>query len=265
MPENLALPQRRRFIVGACGAVLTAACPIPRAQPSGPARELLVIGTRFEQIYERQASGEFTGMGVELVQAIAAQLGYAVRFEIYPWKRAQFLLAQGKADILVGPYLSEERLRTMRFSRRPFFQDQMAFYALAGAHQRWNGDYGTLAGKRIVMLNGWVYGKAFDAARGRLQVSVANTVENGLNMLKYRHVDLFATNRRDTEPVVDVMELRGKVESLQPLIDVQNAYFGFPSEARFDALRLAFDKVLEELATRGELQRLAKRFSVSVP
>jgi len=170
-------------------------------------------------------------MGVELIQAIAAQLGYVVRFEIYPWKRAQLLLAQGKADILVGPYLSEERLRTMRFSQRPFFQDQMAF----------------------------------EAARGRLQVSVANTVENGLNMLKYRHVDLFATNRRDTEPMVDVMELRGKVESLQPLIDVQNAYFAFPPEARFDALRLAFDRALEELAVRGELQRLAKRFSVSVP
>ena len=253
---------RRRLLAGACGVLLGAACP---ALPAQPARELLVIGTRFEQIYERQAGGEFTGMGVELVRTIAAQLGYTVRFEIYPWKRAQYLLSQGKADILVGPYLSEERLRTMRFSQRPFFQDQMAFYTLAGAQHGWNGDYRSLADKRIVILNGWVYGEAFEAARAQLRVSVANTVENGLNMLKYRHVELFATNRRDTEPVIDGMELRGKVDSLQPLIQVQNAYFAFPRDARFNALRAAFDTALEELAVHGELQRLGKRFAVNVP
>jgi polar amino acid transport system substrate-binding protein len=255
-------PGRRQLIAG---ALLGAACPALLAQGARPVRELLVIGTRFEQIYERQSGGEFTGMGVELVRTIAAQLGYTVRFEIYPWKRAQLLLGQGKADILVGPYLSEERLRTMRFSQRPFFQDQMAFYALTGAQRGWNGDYGALAGKRIVMLNGWVYGEAFETARARLQISVANTVENGLNMLKHRHVELFASNRRDTEPVVDVMELRGKVESLLPLIETQNAYFAFPRDARFDTLRLSFDKALEALAARGELQRLGKRFAVSVP
>ncbi|NRR32316.1 transporter substrate-binding domain-containing protein [Oxalobacteraceae bacterium] len=234
------------------------------APPTGR-RELLVVGTHFDRVYERESDGSFSGIGAELLRQAAAQLGYPLRFESYPWKRAQVMLSQGLADILVGPYKSAERLQTMAFSERPIFQDEVAFYARAGSRQRWDGDYDALRSQRIVALNGWVYGDGFDRARPILHLSIANTVQNGLTMLVHGRVDLFASDVRDTDPVILELGLKEKVERLAPLIDLLPAYYAYPRRPVHDALRLEFDRVYRDMAARGELQKLGKRFGVSVP
>lgn len=230
-----------------------------------PAREWLVAGAHFERVYERTAEGEFTGLGPAIVRRVAQQMNDTVRFELYPWPRAQALVAQGKADLLVGPYKSPARLGQMAFSQLPFYRDQMVFYARPGAHIAWTGDYGKLAERRIVILNGWVYGAAFAQASAGLHTSVANTVESGLLMVVHQHVDLFATNVRNTEPVLARLHLGGAVVALPQAFDQQDGYFGFPHDAEHDELRARFDAAFRTLVERGELKRLGQRYGVEVP
>ena len=233
--------------------------------PAG-AREWLVVGAHFERVYERGANGEFSGIGVELVRMVARQLNDTVRFEIYPWPRAQAMVGQGQADILVGPYKTPERLLSMAFSQRPFYRDQMVFYRHSENEVEWNGDYRALKERRIVILNGWAYGERFGAAaRGGLRVSVANSVESGLRMLSLRRVDLFATNRRNAEPVVAALRLTGAVRPMLPAIEVQDGYFAFPRDAGHDALRAAFDAAFNTLVDAGALKKLGQRLDVNTP
>lgn len=229
------------------------------------ARELLVVGTRFEGIYERRDNGDFAGMGVELLRLYAGRHGYHLRFELYPWRRAQELINSGAADVLIGPYKSVERQRTMRFSAQPFFRDQVAFYVRADRMPIWEGDYDMLKGRRIVTLNGWTYGPAFTRAQAQLNISVANSVESGLKMLAIGHVEMFATNRRDTDPVVTALGLQDTVMALAPMIDVQDAYFAYPLAPRQRDLPAQMDQLLADMRKSGELQRLARRFGVTVP
>jgi polar amino acid transport system substrate-binding protein len=255
---------RRRALRGLCGLALSLS-PIAAPAQAAPERELRVVGTRFERIYERQPNGEFTGMGVELVRLAAQRFGYQVRFELFPWRRAQHLVTEGAADVLVGPYKSAERLKTMRFSKQAFFQDQVAFYVRALEMPLWEGDYAALRDKRIAILNGWSYGAAFTAALPRLHTSVTNTVESGLQMLLHSHVDLFASNRRDTDPVVLALGATDKLLALAPLIDVQDGYLACPLKPRLGALATQLDRLLEELKARGELNRLAKKYELVLP
>jgi polar amino acid transport system substrate-binding protein len=241
-------------------AVAVAAWPAPAT-----AAELLVVGTRFENVYENNHGGTFTGMGPEIIRTVARQLGHTVKFEIYPWARAQAMMKHGEADILVGPYKTEQRLEYMAYSQRPFFQDQVVFYTRADEGLDWRGDYLPLRGRRIVVLNGWAYGAEFDQARPALQVSVANSVENGVNMLMHRHVDMFASNRRDTEPVVARLHMRGKVVALTPFIKIEDAYFAFPKRPGHDKLRLQFDQALNALIDSGDVKKMARRYGVDVP
>lgn len=227
--------------------------------------ELLVVGAHFERVFERGDDGRFIGLGPDIVRAVAQRLGYTARFAIYPWARAQALVAQGEADILLGPYKSSERMATLAFSERPFYQDQMVFYGRAGDAGEWGGDYAALRGKRIVILNGWAYGAEFARASPALQISIANAVENGLKMLTSRHVDLFATNRRNTEPVIARLQLGGKLMSMARVIEVQNGYFAFPKRPESDQLRKRFDQEFNAMVDSGELKRLGRQFEVNVP
>ncbi|WP_255754744.1 ABC transporter substrate-binding protein [Massilia sp. erpn] len=229
------------------------------------ARELLVVGAHFERVFERTPEGEFTGLGPEVVRILATRLGHTARFEIYPWARAQAILSQGKADILVGPYKSFERVQRMAFSRRPFYQDQMVFYALNTSGIVWHGDFATLADHRIVIMNGWTYGEQFEQARPMLKVSVANSVESGLKMVEAQHVVLFASNRRNTEPVLAKLGLAGQMAPLAHVIQVQDGYFAFPKRQLHEALRREFDQAFAAMVESGELKRLGQRFDVTVP
>lgn len=243
-------------------ALLWPALALP---PAAQARELLAVGAQFERIFDYQASGEYTGLGAELVRQLASRTGNTVRFRMVPWARAQAMLAQGQADILIGPYKAPERLASMAFSERPFYQDQIVFYARQDAGVSWDGDYAALRSRRLVMLNGWAYGAEWQRARPGLQISVANTVESGLKMLVHNHVDLFITNRRNTDPVITRLSFERQVKPLARVIDVQNGYFAFPRSPEFDKLRLQFDQELNSLIDSGELKKLGRRFDVVVP
>jgi polar amino acid transport system substrate-binding protein len=246
-------------------ASATALLAIALAAASAGARELLVVGAHFERVYERRADGEFTGMGPDIVRMVARRNKDSVRFEIYPWARAQAMVTQGLADILVGPYKSAERLERMAFSRSAFYRDDMVFYAPAGASHGWQGDYAALEGKSNVVMNGWAYGPGFDAARPRLRVSVANNVENGLLMLTHKHVALFASNRRNTAPVLAALKLGGQVVALPHVIEVQDGYFAFPKRPSHDPIRASFDAAFDALIENGELKRLSQRYDVDIP
>lgn len=260
--DQLAFLVRRRLLFGTCGIALGALPHFALGAGNAPLR---VVGTRFEGVYERQADGVFSGLGVEVVRLLARRRECAVQFEMYPWRRAQQRVGTGQADVLVGPYKSAEREQAMRFGEQPFFQDQVAFYSRARGMVFWGGDYAALKGKRIVTLNGWSYGAAFTAAAAGLNISVANNVENGLMMLIYGHVDMFASNRRDTDPVIQRMGLSDKLLPVAPLIDTQNAYFAFPKLPLGTELAAAFDRLLSDLKSSGELRRMAQRHLVSLP
>lgn len=253
---------RRRLLVGTCGIALGA---LPHFSLGAQPAPLRVAGTRFEGVYERLTDGGFAGLGVEVARLLAARLGRAVHFELFPWRRAQQRVALGLADVLVGPYKSVEREQVMYFTEQPFFQDQVAFYSRAKGMVFWGGDYAALKGKRVVTLNGWSYGPAFTAAASGLNISVANNVENGLMMLIHGHVDVFASNRRDTDPAIVRMGLSDLLLPMAPLIDTQNAYFAFPKSPSGKALAADFDSLLTELKNNGQLRRMAAEHLVSVP
>ncbi|WP_219115745.1 ABC transporter substrate-binding protein [Janthinobacterium sp. UMAB-56] len=236
------------------------AIPLP-----AQARELLAVGAQFERVFEYQESGEYGGLGAELLRLMAARTGNTVRFRMVPWARAQAMLVQGQADILIGPYKTPERIASMGFSEKPFYQDQMVFYTRQDASFGWDGDYAVLKNRRVVLLNGWAYGAEWERVRPGLQVSVANNVENGLKMLVHNHVDVFVSNRRNTDPVIARLGYARQVKPLPRVIDIQNGYFAFPRSPAFDRLRLQFDQELNGMIDTGELKRLGKRYDVSLP
>lgn len=253
--EPLASPGRRSLVLGAlAGAVL----PVVAAP-----RELLVVGAHFARVYER-ADDHFTGMAPEILRAIAHDLGQPLHFDLVPWARAQSMVAKGQADLLVGPYKSPERLALFSFSERSFYLDEMVFYARTGETFSWDGNFDSLRKKRIVCINGWAYGAAFDAARPRLHLNITNSVEAALAMLAHDRVDLFATNRRNTEGVVPLLDLEGKVVPLDRIITTQRGYFAFPKLPEYEAVLARFDRAFNAYVDAGELQKLGRRVNVQV-
>lgn len=239
---------------------------LPRRGRAEP-RELLVVGTQFPRIFEGGEPGgpAASGLGVDLLNRSAARLGYALRFEAYPWPRAQAMVERGQADILVGPYRTPERETRFHFSPQAFYEDALVFYARREQAQLWQGDYARLAEHPVAQVQGWAYGEAFEQTRSRLRLSTARDVATGLQMLRLGRVDLLASNERNTEPVLQQLGLAGALQVSGPPLGQLRGHFAYPRDARGLALRDAFDQAMSELRTRGELRELSRRWNVKIP
>lgn len=229
------------------------------------AREWLVVGAQFPQVYEQDAGGRFIGLAPAVLRRLAAELGDRVSFELYPWARAQRMVELGQADILVGPYRTAEREARFAFAAEPFYQDRIVFYARRDGRIGWSGDYAGLAGRRIAVVRGWSYGSRFEEARAWLRPVTVEAVGNGLRMLEAGRIDLLASNRRSTLPRLAALALQERIVELGPLIDVQRGYFAFPRDAEHDQLRRRLDRAFADMIASGELERLAAPLGVSVP
>jgi polar amino acid transport system substrate-binding protein len=229
------------------------------------AREILVVGTTFARIFEKTEQGEFVGLGVELARTIARQQGLSIKFGIYPWARAQDMVANGGADVLVGPYKTPAREARFLFADQPFYQDNMVFYKLAGSKAGWDGSYASLKGKRMVAVLGWAYGQPFDQERANLGVTNAPTVESGLSMLLNDRMDFFVANERNTMAGMAALGKSEYFAVVTPIIGTEVGYFAFARDADHEALRLAFNGGMGQLIASGEYAAMARRYSISIP
>lgn len=229
------------------------------------ARELLAVGTGFPGVFERQADGEYAGLASSVLRQALEPLGHRLRFEQYPWARAQRMVERGRADILIGPYKSAAREARFAFSERPFYRDRIVFYRHRGRPLRWAGDYRRLAGRRVGVVRAWAYGQRFENAREQLELITVEGVENGLKMLSAGRLDLLASNQRNTLPLLGELGLHDEIVQLVPPIDLQDGYFAFPRRASHRALREDFDRSFQRMVERGQLARLAAEWRVEAP
>ncbi|GLZ85125.1 ABC transporter substrate-binding protein [Metapseudomonas resinovorans] len=233
--------------------------------PFANGRELLAVGTEFPGLYVLDAKGVPSGLGIDVMRAIAKDLGDQVRFESYPWARAQKLVEEGRADVLIGPYRTAARELRFQFAEPGFYRDSVVFYARSDSPVTWDGTLTSLKGKRIAIIHGWIYGERFEAMRGQLDQHVTPSVELAFRLLMAGRVDLVASNERDSRPRIDELGIDAQVRKLTPVIDTQVGYFALPRGDSHRQLRDDIGRVLKKMRADGRLKKLAKPYGVPLP
>lgn len=235
------------------------------AAASVGAAELRVVGTEFSKVYEQAPNGDWRGLGVEIVQTLAQRAGDTVTFQIFPWPRAQAMVQQGRADLLVGPYKTPERRFLFAFLDQPFYRDRMVFYSRRGAAPSWNGDLSSLKELRLAVVRGWHYGAAFEQLRPALDLDEVSQLEGGLQMLALGRVALLAANERNARPIVESLHLSGTLTEVEPPIALQDGYLAFSNRPQMEATWQHYNRLFNQMVASGELARLAARHGVTIP
>ncbi|MGI2066678.1 substrate-binding periplasmic protein [Shewanella sp. MF08487] len=228
-------------------------------------KELLAVGTSFNQIFELQPNGEYTGLGVDILNRFAEQTNVTIHYQIIPWRRAQSMVEHGQADILIGPYYSKEREALLAFSEKAFFRDEIVFYARKDKINSWNGEYHSIKNQRIGKMQGWSYGARFTEQTEMLTINEFVDLKSGIERLSRGDLDLLATNQRDTNTEQWKLKISNTIEPIFPIIDIQDGFMAFPKQGQFDPLRTRFNSFLEEIIQNGTLTTLGQKYRVSLP
>lgn len=227
------------------------------------AMPLRAVGSQFARIFEGAEGIAPKGLAVDLLSQL---FGDGVRCEWLPWSRAQLMLEQGDADILVGPYRTPERETRMLFSVRSFYADAMVWYARRGEEGRWTGEFADLAQTPVAAVRGWAYGSRFERMKPLLgQLTWVQNVEAGLQMLGKRRVELFAANDRNCQPALQRLGLADAVGRCSPPLDVLHGHMAFGRSAVGEALAQRYDQAFEQWLRTGSAAELYRRWGVDRP
>lgn len=232
---------------------------------AGPARAAPVraVGSQFARIFEGAEGQPPKGLAVELLGQI---FGDNLRMEWMPWSRAQLMVEQGEADILIGPYRTPEREARMLFSVRAFYADAMTWYARQGDEKRWTGDYTGLVQMPVTAVRGWAYGSRFERMKPLMgQLTWVQNVDAGLQMLTRKRVELFAANDRNCQPVLQRLGLGEAIARCSPPLDVLHGHMAFARSASGEALSRRYDLAYEQWLRGGSAAELYRRWGVERP
>ena len=231
--------------------------------PVAHAEKIKVIGTHFYKIFEQdETTGKFKGIAVDLLNQVAAKKNIEIEYAIYPWKRAQYLISTGRADILIGPYRTPEREKQMDFIPIPFYTDNMVFYTLKNKPFVWNGQIDLLQTKTILIIKGWAYGKRFEEVKDKLKIFEANNIETAFKMLALRRGDLLLANERNSETTLLKAENSNQFIKTKAPFSFMQGYFAFSLKNKNSEIKNGIHKALTKLYSEGSIQKINKKYKL---
>ncbi|RMO94976.1 Solute-binding family 3 protein [Pseudomonas syringae pv. philadelphi] len=127
------------------------------------------------------------GLATDIVNTALRRAGYATLYEQVPWARAVLGLSEGRHDVLINAWFSEERTRIGQFSAE-YLLNRIRFI------KRKDSTISSLSHEQlhqymIAVVRGYAYSPAFDSDKLLKKVPVQN-FSTAVRMLAAARVDL---------------------------------------------------------------------------
>jgi polar amino acid transport system substrate-binding protein len=205
------------------------------------------------------------GVSVEIADAALRTQGYTVSNRIMPWARALEETRQGRIDVILDAWWSQERSEGFIFSR-PYINGPVKFLKRAGDPFRYS-DTSSLKGKSIALVRNYAYGDEFLNATNYEPVLVTHFLQ-GAYMLSLGRVDLAIENELVARSRFkrDAPELLNKLQfAEQPLGDhyvYVIAGYKHPEHLKIIG---AFNKGLKVILENGTYRKILKDNALTMP
>jgi polar amino acid transport system substrate-binding protein len=218
------------------------------------------VGSHFPIISEETNQGALTGIGIDIARIIGEKLGYTIKIQLYPWRRAQFLVKTGRADVLIAPFKNAERETWMDFSEAYFLADKSFLFVKPGRSIDWHGNLSSLKGLKICVVEGWSLGRGLDNAINSLSTERVASLDICFKMLLMDRVDVVTTQQRIAMSVFRRLGVGAEQTpvAVHPPLAVDYNYFGFTKKKDLSSFKKSFDREFKRLRESGAIARLLK-------
>ncbi|MBW4934612.1 substrate-binding periplasmic protein [Marinobacter sp. F4206] len=231
--------------------ILWAAMPVQ----SEPAPVLEVVTTEYPP-FEYLENGTLRGQDVATVRAVVERMGYAPRFRILPWARAELMVRNGTADLLFSLTASPQRERYYLFTD-PISTARDVFYARKDTDLSWS-EFDDLANLRLGISASYSYDPAFMDWLAQDQAEVRTMRQEqpdlaGLRMVALDRMDLFICEQTACNYLIRTYQKQypelSEVTAIPGTVGEERHFRAAFSRQRPDAeqLRSDFNRVLNQL------------------
>jgi len=209
-----------------------------------------------------QDPSRLVGVGADMLADVLAPAGVKVDvLNVGPWSRAQEEARSGRVDMLVGAFLTRERLEYMDYVYPPYMEVPSAIFVRRDSLFPWSGWHDLRGLKGSTLLNN-SFGMAFDRyARDYLQIKQVPSIEQSFQLLQRARVDYVVYERHQGEALLLQMGLADEIVAMEGSVNAEPLYLTIShnSACNTAALRRALATGLADWLREGRLEPLLER------
>lgn len=201
------------------------------------------------------------GVSVEiLIEAMKSQ-GHEVDFKIMPWTRALNEVKDGRIDVLVATWFTNERTSFLNYSE-PYLENSLKFIKRKGDGYEYNG-MDSLSGKTVGIIRNYGYGDDFLGASNFKKPEANDLVSNAKKLIAGR-IDLTLEDELVAKSTLSGagmnladFEFTNNALSVNPLHVTSG--LANPNNAKYID---AFNKGLAEIKSNGTFDKILAKYGI---
>lgn len=209
-------------------------------------------------------NGQVRGIDADLLHLVLTNLGIRYDITLEPWRRCLHKMSEGKLDILLDAFYSDERAKSMIFPSEAMAESAMVLFH-AHARPYVINSIEDLAGLRVGTEPGYAYGNQAFASGSHFIREEAPTLDANLGKLLLGRIDLVITDRAVGLYTAKNMGVQDAIAfSPQPLYS-DRVYAAFSQRPATAALVPRFESELKRVKSTPEYAAILRRYHQTVP
>lgn len=216
-----------------------------------------------ERIEPGEDSSQLTGFSWDLVRTALHGAGYSIELYVAPWARVEHYIRNGVVDIVFPTLITPARSTIFVFSRTPIDSVNIVIYANApvtAVPETMN----ELAGMKIGVMRDWSFGPMWEKTNNVTRHPV-DSIRHAFQMLAKERVDAVIGYEKSFDHTLAQTGDAG-IYWKSPVFETLHGYLAAKASAPFPQnVIAAFDRQIQELRQSGEIDKLAKNWSVPAP
>lgn len=214
--------------------------------------------------YTLLEEGQVRGIDADLLHLVLTNLGISYDITLEPWRRCLRKMNDGKLDILLDAFYSDERAKTMIFPNELMAESAMVlFHARARPYTINSVD--DLTGLRVGTEPGYAYSHEAFAKGTHFIREDAPTLDANVGKLLLGRIDLVITDRAVGLFTAKNMGVQDSIAySPQPLYS-DRVFAAFSRRPAIAALVPSFESELRRVKQTPEYAAILRRYHQAIP
>jgi polar amino acid transport system substrate-binding protein len=252
---------RKTFLSFAGGLFLAAAALLLLSSQAAEPRAIIAVTEAWPpfRINEEKTRWGFSGIDVDILEAMEQELGVRVKLERHPFARCLEMLKSGQADLFTGLARSDERAAYVTYVPSPYFTVGPVFYTKKGKGALIK-EYGDLYGRSVGYSLNSVYFEPFNSDAKLEKIGISTELQL-IQMLVLGRIDV--TIGTNPNLAYDILA-NGYADKLEQTAYVPEQktpiYFGISSKSPVVALSDRMDAFIKKLISSGRMDKIAAKY-----
>lgn len=206
----------------------------------------------------RWDNGELTGIDADIFRHVAGDLGYAVKFMPFPWKRATQMAEDALTDGVFDLASTTRRESVLYFVNTPLSQETVVFWVKQGSPFSYRGRFSKSL--RFGVMHGEDWSRWFEDS-GTPIVTPFTSFRAAFSSLAAGRIDVFANYLTSTRELVNQLGFEEEIVPSLPIVP-NYYYIALSRKPGYEVLADKLSKALAEFFDSPEYIDLLKSHGV---